>query len=177
MKDKTIFLIVGETGSGKDSVVNALNMKKVISYTTRPKREGETNGVEHYFVSNKEMDKIEKQSNIFAWTKTGDIRYCATDKEVETSKIYIINPDGIRWCKENYKGNIKTIVIGITAPLKIRMERCKNRSDFSTAFKKRVAAEEEDYKKFKENTNFDYLINNVDLEKTIEVVKKIISLY
>ena len=77
-----LFLIVGETGSGKDTVVKELNMNPVISYTTRPKRDTETNGKEHYFISDKEMDQLEKSNNIFAWTRIGNIRYCSTIDEV-----------------------------------------------------------------------------------------------
>lgn len=174
MKNKhLLFLIVGETGSGKDTVVKELNMNPVISYTTRPKRDTETNGKEHYFISDIEMDQLEKSNNIFAWTRIGNIRYCSTIDEVLKKDIYIINPDGIDSIIHNTV--IKTIVIGITAPYETRVERCKNRSDFNSAFLDRVSAEQNDFDKFKVDTKYDYLINNKDLNTTVKVVKQIIE--
>ena len=52
---------------------------------------------------------------------------------------YIINPDGVRWFKEHYKGDeINVITIGIYVPLEERKRRCKDRSDFNSSFIKRV---------------------------------------
>ena len=51
---KTLFCIAGETCSGKDTLVSELIkknpdvLKAVCSYTTRPKRDNETEGKEHY---------------------------------------------------------------------------------------------------------------------------------
>ena len=70
---KNLILLVGETGSGKDTIANKLPYKKVISYTTRPIRDTDVNGINHWFVSDEEMDKLEKE-NLIAWTKTGDVR-------------------------------------------------------------------------------------------------------
>lgn len=47
-------VLFGKTGSGKTSVAKAmekLGIKRLISYTTRPKRSGKKDGVEYHFVS------------------------------------------------------------------------------------------------------------------------------
>ena len=55
-KEHTLLLVMGRTASGKDSLVNKLSertgLKQLISYTTRPPREGEGNT--HIFVSEEE---------------------------------------------------------------------------------------------------------------------------
>ena len=176
-KLKNLILLVGETGSGKDTVANKLPYKKVISYTTRPMRDVDTNGSNHWFISDKEMDELEKK-DLIAWTKTGKVRYCAiVDSLVEDTMIYIINPNGVRWFKEHYKSNkVNIIVIGLYISLNERMERCKTRSDFNSSFMQRVKDEQEDFDKFRLNGEFDYIIKNNNSEISAKIIKDIIEI-
>lgn len=174
---KTLVLIVGETGSGKDTVANKLPFPKVVSYKTGPMRASDVQFVTHNFISDKLMDELEKQDNIIAWTKTGDIRYCATYDQLDNDvTIYIINPDGVRWFKENYKGpELNVIVIGLYLPLETRKSRCRIRSDFDTMFMNRVQAEQEDFNRFRLDGEFDYLIKNEDSNLTASIIYQIIQ--
>ena len=173
-----LFCIVGETGSGKDTVVRKIVEPSdlVVSYTTRPKRDREVNGVHHWFVSDEEMDRIEKEETVIAWTKTGNVRYCATVEKLNEASVYIINPDGIRWFKEHGTKDLEIITIGIYAPLDERRERCKYRSDYNTSFNRRVADEQLDFANFRLNGEFDYLVNNKDSDKTAEIIKHIMQM-
>ena len=64
---KNCYLIVGQSGSGKTTIVNTLEekygLKSIQSYTTRPKRSENETG--HTFISDEEYDKLE---NIVACT-------------------------------------------------------------------------------------------------------------
>lgn len=103
--DKPLFCILGESCSGKDTTVSETinklggKAKAVCSYTTRPKRENETEAVDHYFVTKEEFDKIKKENeqNVLAYTKIGEhgYEYMALINELDTSNIYIINPNGM----------------------------------------------------------------------------------
>ena len=52
---KNLILLVGETGSGKDTVARKLPYKKVVSYTTRPMRDTEIKNVDYYFVDKEQF--------------------------------------------------------------------------------------------------------------------------
>ncbi len=58
-----IFYIMGKSSSGKDTIYkklmsdDTLGFKEIVGYTTRPIRQGETNGKEYFFVT---VDKMEK---------------------------------------------------------------------------------------------------------------------
>ena len=68
-----IFCLMGKSSSGKDTIFKQLQndddlkLKPIITYTTRPKRVNETNGVEYYFIdedileSYKMKDKVIEQ--------------------------------------------------------------------------------------------------------------------
>ena len=70
-----LFVIIGKSGSGKDSVFNLLkedkqlNLEPLVLYTTRPMRKNETQGVEHIFISTEEAEKIKQNQTLLAYTK------------------------------------------------------------------------------------------------------------
>ena len=174
---KTLVLLVGETGAGKDTVANKLPYPKVVSYKTGPLRNTDIEGVTHYFISDEQMDDLETRDDLIAWTKTGNIRYCASADQLKSNiTIYVINPDGVRWFKENYKkDDLNIIIIGLYLDLETRMSRCKDRSDFNTVFMNRVTAEQNDYDRFRLDGEFDYMIKNKDSNKTAAVICDIIN--
>ena len=58
-RDKIIIALVGKSGSGKTTLgillSERLGYNWISSYTTRPKRDGETYGIEHKFVDESKM--------------------------------------------------------------------------------------------------------------------------
>lgn len=67
-----IFCILGKSSTGKDSIFRELisdedlNLRKIVTYTTRPMREGEKNGREYFFVSKEVMDVYQNEGKIIA---------------------------------------------------------------------------------------------------------------
>lgn len=65
-----IFFVLGKSCSGKDTIFKELkenrelNLNTVTGYTTRPMREGETNGVEYFFVNNEELEALKNQGKV-----------------------------------------------------------------------------------------------------------------
>lgn len=58
-----IYYIMGKSASGKDTIYRELlrlrpELKTVVPYTTRPIREGETEGVEYFFVSRERLEEM-----------------------------------------------------------------------------------------------------------------------
>ena len=189
-----LLCILGETASGKDSIVNEAlnrqtkyNIRKVCSYTDRPMRVGETDGVEHYFVTTDEFNKLMKDryNDIIAYTRIKNdkqkdydgYQYMAFNDELDKSHIYIIDYEGLKYLKKLYSNSIDIVSIYIHAPLKTRLQRASTRSDFETEFKDRVIAEEEQFKEFRKLKLYDYKIENVDgaLDKSINKLCNIIE--
>lgn len=65
-----LFCVMGKSASGKDTIFKRLiqnemlDLKTVVSYTTRPMREGEQNGVEYYFVTGQELYELKKAGKV-----------------------------------------------------------------------------------------------------------------
>ena len=64
-----IFYIMGKSSSGKDTIYKELlqgfpKMKRIVLYTTRPRREGECDGVEYFFTDEEKLQQFRKQGQL-----------------------------------------------------------------------------------------------------------------
>ena len=92
-----IIAIVGASGSGKTTLVNhiqkTLGIPALVSYTTRPMRPGETDGVEHWFVAE---DKMPDKDKMLAYTKFGEYHYWTEISQLEDRTcMYVVDEKGL----------------------------------------------------------------------------------
>mgnify|MGYP002675457010 FL=1 len=65
-----IFCIIGKSSTGKDTIYRylleqkELKLKKIVTYTTRPMRAGEQDGVEYFFCDDKRAEKLEAAGKV-----------------------------------------------------------------------------------------------------------------
>lgn len=124
--NKIIFLIIAPSGAGKTTIESILKrkygLKSIQSYTTRqPRYEGEPG---HIFVSEEEFDRLE---NKIAYTEFCNFRYCAIAKQVEECDLYVIDPQGVEYFRQHYKGDKQIRTIYINTKLSTRYERMLQR--------------------------------------------------
>lgn len=117
-----LITIIGPSGAGKDTAARILseitNIPVLVSYTTRPMREGEVNGREHHFVS--ECDA--PRDAMLAYTQYGGYEYWTELLQIQGSAIYVIDEEGLRDLRQRFPG-IKLVTIYITASKLIRLKR------------------------------------------------------
>ena len=69
-KNKRPLIILGPSGVGKDTIINMLLKKypdifyKLPSYTTRPKRKGEKEGVDYFYITKEEFEVKRNQNKL-----------------------------------------------------------------------------------------------------------------
>lgn len=94
MKQK-IITIIGKSGAGKDTVARMLSYitgyDLICSYTTRPMREGEVEGMEHHFVKECHTPK----EKMLAYTEYGGYEYWTEADQVKGTAIYVIDEKGL----------------------------------------------------------------------------------
>lgn len=132
---KFLIALIGPSGSGKTTVAESLQstygMESIESYTTRPMRyEGERG---HTFITEEEFLKTypekEKSPEFVAYTEFNGYRYFATQSQVNSSEVYIIDPAGMKYLKERYKGPKKIITVWLDADELICSNRMVKRGD------------------------------------------------
>lgn len=160
-----IFCLMGKSSSGKDTIFKKirddeeLNLKPIVSYTTRPKRTNETNGVEYFFINEKELNKFEKEDKVIEkrvyHTVHGDWYYCTINDEqidLESNNYLLITTLESYKSLKDYFGEDKVYPLYIHVEDGIRLQRALDRE------------------KNQENPNFDelcrrFLADNSDFSK------------
>ncbi len=118
----TILAIVGPSGSGKTSLAEylkkMLDIPVIVSYTTRPIREGEVDGVDHHFVSECDMPPKEQ---MLAYTKFGGFHYWSQTSQVPENGVcsYVIDEKGLLKLWEKFDKQYRIVPILIKRDIEL----------------------------------------------------------
>lgn len=135
MKGRAL-LFVGPDGSGRYTLAEAigitLQIPRVVSYTTRPKRAKETEGKEYNFIHLDEFFKMEKNNEFIETFVSDGIHYGIKQEDCEKllekygSFFAILSPEGCEKFKEIFD---KTLSIFVYADRETVTTRQINRGD------------------------------------------------
>lgn len=157
MKKRIIF--VGKSAVGKDYMKNlykSLGMKADVSYTTRPCRPGEQNGIDYNFISESEFELMITDKKFYEYTWFNGFYYGTSKDSWENNKIFIMDPKGVNSIHENDRK--ESTVILILADRKIIVDRLKTRGWDDDKINNRLSFDQNVFKDFE---NFDMvLVNN-----------------
>ncbi len=135
-----IFVISGPSGSGKTTLLKKLlttkelkkRLAKSTSFTTRPKRSGEKNGKDYFFIPKDKFRQKQKAKKILEWTKYLGYYY-ATPRDYLTEQlkqgkhiVLCLDLKGALKIKRAYPGNTVTIFIAPPS-LKVLRDRIEGR--------------------------------------------------
>lgn len=97
-----IIAIMGEAGSGKDTLLKSVlaenpNLHGIVSFTTRPPREGEVDGVDYHFVSSESFTEKILDDSMLEATFFNNWCYGTAIESLDKDKINIgvFNPNGV----------------------------------------------------------------------------------
>ena len=175
----TVYCVLGRTSSGKSEIVkrasNQLNMVVLKSYTTRVRRENETEeDSDHIFIHSDEVEKY--RPDMVAYTDR--VGYCsfATKEQLLNSDFYVINPTGYYELKLKTKDmDIKFVPIYITVPYRTLIERAKKRGDFES-WKENYIKESDEFSQFERSNLIDYrVLNDGSIDDSVNKLIRIIN--
>lgn len=109
-----IIVLVGESASGKSSIEKEMTnrgYKRVISYTSRPRRENEVDGIDYHYITKEEF-KVKIKEGFFAeHTCYRDWLYGSSKQDCTNDKIIVTNPHGLRQLRKLPEINITAFYI------------------------------------------------------------------
>jgi guanylate kinase len=179
---KLIFVFTGPDGSGRKTVAQRVGasceIQRVLSYTTRPNRLYEKDGLDYHFITPEQFNKAEQNKEFIETLEIEGVFYGIKSKEIDTmfqkhQYVYLIlNRQGSDLVKEVFGD--KVIRIMIYADRNKVMSRLLERGDTTEVIYKNLERYEEEMSYLKE---CDANVENYDLDETVEEVTEILKKY
>jgi guanylate kinase len=181
-RDSLLFVVSAPSGAGKTSLckevvhrVSGLHFS--ISYTARPSRQHEVNGVDYHFVSLEEFQKMIDSGQMLEWTEIYGNFYGTSKASVEEYKskgkdiIFDIDHLGARRIKEAYPDSV-TIFILPPSHDELKERLTQRGTDTNAVIKMRL---EKAGGEMKEAGWYQCRIVNDEFEKAVTQLKEIIT--
>ena len=169
-----LFVLAAPSGAGKTTLVHALvtknpSLRFSISYTTRPQRSNEADGVDYIFVSEDKFRTLQAEGELLEHATVFDNLYGTSRTQVETilqdghNVLLEIDWQGARQVRESMPD---CVTIFIMPPSLTELERRlrDRRTDSETVIERRLGDALSDIGRWSE---FDYVIINDDLDKAV----------
>jgi len=178
----SILVISGPSGSGKTSLARSVceELKDKayfsISTTTRPKREGEKDGVDYFFITKEEFLQDIEDGYFLEWAEVHGNFYGTSKKQIDEAlnqgKIVFLDIDvqGHEAVRKAYP-NIVTSIFVTTKNKDVLIERLKKRgTETQESLEVRLINALHEMKKIPE---YDYLLINDDFEEAKNFLKAV----
>ena len=177
-----LIIISGTTCAGKGTVIQELlkrneNLALSISYTSRPMRDGETNGKEYFFVTKEEFEKKIENDEMLEYEIVHRSNYYGTPKRevkeiLDSGKDVILEIEvkGAQHIKEMFP---ETVLIFIMAPSMEEVKKrikARNQESNEQIIKRFQTA----YQEINEISKYNYVVVNDEVEKAVQKVEAIL---
>jgi len=178
-----LFVISGPSGVGKDALATALlqrdtGLRYSVSYTTRPRRDYEVNGVHYHFVSRDVFEAMAAEDRFLEFAEYNGNLYGTLRAFVEDSQrqgLDVILKIEVKGAEHVRKRRPDAISIFIAPPsLETLIERRHERGDaesrLSAEDRQRIAEGE-----LAEAGKYDHVVVNDDFEHAVRELQRIIG--
>lgn len=177
-----LFVISGPSGAGKGTLVAKLlkatpDLKRSVSATSRPKRPGEIEGQDYYFLTEKEFEQRRLQKEFLESATVHNYLYGTLYEEVKRDllegKNVILEID-VQGALQVKKKIPDSVLVFIQPPsiVELRNRLRKRRTEKPVDFTKRIEAAEEE---IKAACNYDYVVVNDEVERAVKELIEIVN--
>ena len=181
-KDRGLLIIVSApSGAGKTTLVERLveqvpDLKLSRSYTSRPARDGETDGVDYNFVTRERFEAMVTAGEFLEWADVFGNLYGTSAADTERilaagcDLVLVIDVQGAR--KVRRRGFETTAVFVMPPSFDALERRLRGRSkDSETAIQRRLEVARDEVSSFAE---YDYVVVNDELTGAVDRLRSII---
>lgn len=167
-----LFILCGPSGVGKTTLAHHLlelhsELGFSVSYTTRPPREGEVDGVDYHFVSTGEFQRMREEEAFAEWAQVHGNYYGTGVTTIESAwaadrnLIFDIDYQGAKQLQERYPG--EAVAVLVTPPSMKELEaRLRGReTDSEEVIARRLQGARHELEQWE---IYDYAVENAELE-------------
>ena len=177
-----LFVVSAPSGTGKTTVVERLvqrvrGLTQSCSYTSRPARPGESNGVQYNFVGRDAFEAMAARGEFLEWADVfGNLygtRRADTEAVLATGNdvVLVIDVQGARQVRARVKGTVAIFVLPPSFSDLERRLRGRN-GDPDPAITRRLDTARAEVSAVSE---YDYVVINDDLERCVGEIESIVT--
>jgi len=168
-----MIILVGESASGKSTIEKQLvknGLNKIVSYTTRPIRDGEIDGIDYHYISEEDF-LYHLKINFFAeYTIYNGWYYGVAHKDCLDNSVCVVEPHGFRQLLKIKDLHIKSFYIQV--PERVRLKRMVDRGDNLLEVFRRIFSDQGLFQFI--DKEVDYVVQNIAINDCLqEVLNKI----
>jgi guanylate kinase len=177
-----LFIVSAPSGTGKTTLVERLvhtieRLRMSRSYTSRPPRADEVNGVDYNFVSRPRFEEMAATSQFLEWadvfgnlygTAAADTARCL---ESGDDVVLVIDVQGARKVRASGLPHVGIFVLPPSFDVLERRLRGRSK-DSEEAIKRRLQVAREEVSAFRE---YDYIVVNDEFEACVERMRAIVT--
>ena len=179
---KALLLVVSSpSGAGKTTLTRRLmnefeSLTFSVSYTTRPPRDGEREGVDYHFVDGETFEKMVEEDRFAEWASVHGNRYGTADETIRRSLaegrdvLFDIDYQGGRQLKTKYPA--EAVMVFVLPPaMRILAGRLRDRAtDTEETIRRRLAKAVDELGHYHA---YEYLIINDELEPAYDELRAV----
>jgi len=176
-----LFIVSAPSGTGKTTLVERVveqtpRLKMSRSYTSRPARQGEVDGVDYNFVTGDRFEAMMAAGEFLEWADVFGKLYGTSDADTRRALaagedlVLVIDVQGARQVRRR---GVQTVTVFVMPPsYAVLEERLRRRSkDTEEAIQCRLKAAREEVASFKE---YDFIVINDDLSSAADRLRAIV---
>jgi guanylate kinase len=176
-----LFVVSAPSGTGKTTVVERLvqivpDLALSRSYTSRPARPGEADGVDYNFVSRPRFEEMIAADAFLEWAEVFGNLYgtCAADAEAHLTTgrdlVLVIDVQGARQVRKRFADIVGVFVMPPSFDILERRLRGRSK-DPEAAIQRRLQTARDEVAAY---TEYDYVIVNDELEACVDRLRAIV---
>ncbi len=177
-----LFVISGPSGAGKGTLRKELfrrvpNLVYSVSVTTRKPRAGEKDGVDYFFISKEEFERMKRKGELLEWAEVHGNLYGTPKKFVESklkegkSVVLEIDVQGAFQVKKSFP---EAVLIFILPPSEEELIRRLKKRGTETEKEMELRLKNAQWEMGKMDV-YDYAIINDDVERASDELVKIVT--
>jgi guanylate kinase len=177
-----LFVVSAPSGGGKSTLVRKLvervdGLEFSVSYTTRPRREGERDGREYHFVDDARFDAMVSDDDFLEWARVFDCRYGtgrgATERALAAGRDLVLDID-VQGAEQVRRRDPRAVSVFLLPPDYPTLE-ARLRDRRSEGREQRKMRLSQARREAEEYTRYDYLVVNDDVEGAVRALTSIVE--
>lgn len=179
--ENVMVILSSPSGVGKTTITKKIqqkyqSFKLSVSQTTRKPRSNEVNGIDYYFVTEKEFKKSIESNDFYEYAKIFDNYYGTEKKKIDeilenNDIIFDIDWQGTKQLSRFKKLNLLKIFLVANDKTELRKRLIERNQNTKEEVEKRLDSFENDIKHW---NDYDFVIINDNLENCFKQIEKII---